>query len=102
VSSAGFQVVLSDLEGMAGAFRHESAAFGDIMPGSGPPCPDGGGADINTAMDATVQLLGLLHQQMATVIGEHAAKLQTAHNRYEHTEISLAQLATQLTFPGTV
>lgn len=102
MSGAGFQVVLSDLQSMAGAFQHESAAFGDVMPGSGPPCPDGGGTDINRAMDATVQLLGLLHQQMATVIGDHGAKLQTAHDRYEHTEISLAKLATELALPGTV
>lgn len=102
MSGAGYQVVLTDLQGMAGAFQHESAAFSDIMPGSGPPCPDGGGADINTAMGATVQLLGLLHQQMASVIGEHAGKLRAAHDHYEHTETSLARLATQLAFPGTV
>jgi hypothetical protein len=102
MSGGGFQVVLSDLDGMARAFRHESGAFEAIMPADGPPCPDGGSADVDTAMQAAVQLLGVLHQQMATVIDEHARKLQAAHDNYERTETSLARLAAELTIRGTV
>jgi hypothetical protein len=102
VSGGGFQVVLSDLESMAGVFRRESAAFEAIMPPSGPACPDAGGGGIDAAMHAAVSLLGVLHQQMAGVIGEHASKLQAAHDNYEKTETSLAQLGAALTIPGTV
>jgi hypothetical protein len=100
--TGGFQVVLSDLESMAGVFRRESAAFEAIMPAGGPPCPDAGGSDVDAAMRAAVQLLGVLHQQLAGVIGEHASKLQAAHDNYERTETSLARLAAELAIPGTV
>jgi hypothetical protein len=102
VSGRGFQVVLSDLQSLAAVFRHESAALEGIMPGDGPPCPDAGGADVDAAMRATVQLLGLLHQQLAVVIGEHGRKLQAAYDNYEHTETSLARMADQLRISGTV
>lgn len=102
MSGAGFQVVLPDLERMAGVFRRESTVLGAIMPADGPPCPDGGGAGIDAAMNAAVSLLGILHQQLAAVIGEHAGKLQAAHDNYENTETGLAQLAARLTTGGTV
>ena len=102
MSGDGFQVVLSDLESMAGVFGRESAAFEGIMPPGGPPCPDAGGGGIDAAMDAAVSLLGVLHHQMAAVIGEHASKLQAAHDNYEKTETSLARLAAGLALHGTV
>lgn len=102
MSGGGFQVVLSDLGSMAGVFRRESAAFEAIMPPGGPACPDAGGGDIDAAMHAAVSLLGVLHQQMAAVIGQHAGKLQAAHDTYEKTETSLARVAAALTVPGTV
>lgn len=102
MSGSGYQVVLSDLQNMAGVFQRQSLVFEDIMPGGGPPCPNGGAGDINPAMDAAVQLLGLLHQQMAGVIGQHASKLQAAHDHYENTDTSLAKLVTAVTNPGTV
>jgi hypothetical protein len=43
MSGGGFQVVLSDLAGMARVFRDESGAFEAIMPADGPSCPDAGG-----------------------------------------------------------
>jgi hypothetical protein len=96
VSGAGFQVVLSHLESMAGVFRRESAMFEAIMPTGGPACPDAGSGDIDAAMGAAVSLLGVLHQQLAGVIGEHASKLQAAHDNYE------TSLAADLTISGTV
>lgn len=95
-------MVLSDLESMAGVFRRESAAFEAIMPAGGPPSPDAGGGDIDSAMHAAVSLLDVLYQQMAAVIGDHATKLQAAHDNYEKTETSLAHLAGKLIIPGTV
>jgi Family of unknown function (DUF6317) len=97
VSAPGFQVVLSDLDGMARCFRREAGAFEAIMPTDGPPCPDAGGADVDAAMRAATQLLGLLHRQLAAVIGEHGRKLQAAHDNYERTETSLTRLAADLT-----
>jgi uncharacterized protein DUF6317 len=102
VSGSGFQVVMSDLQNMAGVFHRESGTFEAIMPGSGPACPDAGGGDVNTALHAAAELLGVLHEQMAAVIGQHGDKLQTAHDNYDHTETSLTKLASSLVFPGAV
>ena len=102
MSGGGFQVVMSDLENMAGVFHRESGTFQAIMPNSGPACPDAGGGDIDTALHAAAQLLGVLHQQMAAVISEHGDKLQKAHDNYAHTDASLAQLASSLTLSTPV
>jgi hypothetical protein len=102
MNAPGFQVVFSDLDDMARAFRREAGAFEAVMPASGPPCPDAGGSDVDAAMRAATQLLGLLHRQLAAVIGEHGRKLQAAHDNYEQTETSLTRLAATLTTGGTV
>lgn len=98
--SGGFQVVLTDLESMAGVFQRESASFEAIMPVDGPPCPDGGSADIDAAMQAAVLLLGVLHQRLAALIGENGRKLQAAHQNYEKTETSLTEMAAELIISG--
>lgn len=100
VDGGGFQVVLSDLESMAGVFQRESSSFEAIMPADGPPCPAGGGADVDAAMHAAMLLLGLLHQRLAARIGEHGRNLQASHDNYEKTETSLAQMAAELIISG--
>lgn len=92
--SSGYQVVMSDLASMASAFKRESAAFDAIMPADGPPCPDGGSGEINQALHGAVQMLGILHKQMAEVLSQHGDKLQTAHDNYDHAEIDLTRLST--------
>lgn len=91
MSAAGFQVFLSDLQKASGVFHSESGTFEAIMPDSGPACPDGGSGDIDQAMKAAMNLLGLLHSQMATVIGQHSVKLQDAHDNYERVDSGVAQ-----------
>jgi hypothetical protein len=100
--SGGFQVITSDLQRAAGVFRRESDTFRAIMPAGGPACPDGGSAEFDGALDAAARLLGLLHPQLVTVIGEHGAKLQVATDNYEPTEAGLTKLAQDLTLPGQV
>jgi hypothetical protein len=100
--SNGFQVVMSDLHEASVTFTQESQTFKTIMPNGGPPCPDGGSGQFDSALHASVRLLSALHLQMSAVISEHASKLQAAHNNYDHTEMSLAQLAHNVTLPGAV
>lgn len=95
--SSGYQVVMSDLASMASAFRRQSAVLDAIMPADGPPCPDGGSGDINQAMHGAVQLLGILHKQLAEVLSQHGGKLQTAHDNYDHAETNLTRLSTLIT-----
>jgi hypothetical protein len=92
VSAGGFQVVLNELANTATVFDRQSDTFEAIMPTGGPAVPDGGGGNIDAAMDAAVQLLGALHQQMSAVIANHGAKLSVAHDNYERTEENLVDL----------
>jgi hypothetical protein len=93
---------MSALAATARTFDSESEAFMAIMPTGGPAVPDGGSGAIDAAMDATVKLLGALHEQMAAVIADHGAKLAAAHDNYERTEDGLTQLIHTIGVPGSV
>jgi Family of unknown function (DUF6317) len=99
--SGGFQVVMSDLQDMAGAFHTEAQVFQAIMPESPSGIPDGGSAAFNESLNAVVQLAALAHLQIGADIGENGSKLQTAHDRYQYTEETLTQLARQVN-PGAL
>jgi Family of unknown function (DUF6317) len=99
VNGGGFQVVLSDLQDMAGTFHAEAGTFQAIMPRSPSGLPDGGSGAFNESLSATVGLACLAHLQIGSDISDNGAKLQDAHSHYQHTEESLTQLAQQIT-PG--
>jgi hypothetical protein len=97
--SDGFRVVMSDLQDMAGTFHTEGQTFQAIMPKSPSGIPDGGSAAFNESLNAVVQLATLAHLQIGADISENGSKLQTAYERYQHTEETLTQLARQVS-PG--
>jgi hypothetical protein len=99
--SDGFQVVMSDLQGMASTFRAEAQTFQTIMPKSPSGIPDSGSAAFNGSLSAVVQLATLAHVQIGADIEDNGSKLQTAHDRYQHTEESLTELARQVN-PGSL
>jgi hypothetical protein len=99
--SDGFQVVMSDLQDMAGTFQAEAGTFQGIMPQSPSGLPDGGSAAFNDALSATVGLACLAHLQIGGDISDNGTKLQTAHDQYQHNEVSMTQLAQQVT-PGSL
>jgi hypothetical protein len=98
----GFQVFLADLLTASHVFQEQGQALSAVMPSGGPSCPDGGSPGIDHAMQGAAQLLGLLHSQLATVIGQHATRLQAAHTRYSAADNAAAKLAYDITNPGTV
>jgi Family of unknown function (DUF6317) len=98
----GFQVVMSDLVGVAATFRSEAATFKAIMPTDGPPCPDGGDAAFDQNLQVAVQMIGALHLQAAGVMEDDAAKLAKAHANYASTEDSLTRLCQQVIAPGKI
>jgi Family of unknown function (DUF6317) len=101
LSGGSFQVVMSDLQDMAGTFQSEAGTFQAIMPESPSGLPDGGSAAFNESLSATVGLACLAHLQIGGDISDNGTKLQTAHDTYQHNEVSLAQLAQQVT-PGSL
>lgn len=102
MGAGGFQVTLTELADTATVFNKQSDTFEAIMPNGGPAVPDGGGGDVDAAMDAAVKLLGALHQQMAAVIANHGAKLSAAHDNYERSEESNIELIHDIGIQGQV
>ncbi len=101
MSGGSFQVVLSDLQSMAGTFSTEAGTFQAIMPQEPSGLPDGGSGAFNESLSATVGLACLAHLQIGTDIGDNGSKLQTAHDHYQQNEVSLTQLSEQVT-PGSL
>jgi hypothetical protein len=95
--SDGFQVVMQDLLALSSTFRTEAETCKAIMPADGPTCPDGGDGALNGMMRSVTEALGLAHLQLSGAMDLHAGKLQAAHGRYGDTEMSLAQLARNVT-----
>jgi hypothetical protein len=98
-TGGGFQVVMSDLTDAAATFETEAATFKAIMPAGGPPCPDGGDAAFDQALQMVVQMIGVLHLQAAGVMENDSAKLTQAHANYASTEESLTALCNQIISP---
>jgi hypothetical protein len=102
VSGGGFQVVMADLQSAASTFHTEAATFQAIMPDACTSLPDGGSGAFNQSLNAVVETLTLVHMQIGADIDDNGTKLQTAHDRYQHTEESLTQLAQQVSDPAQI
>jgi Family of unknown function (DUF6317) len=100
--SGGFQVVMSDLQDAAATFHSEAKTFLAIMPDDCPVLPDGGSAAFNKSLSAVVEAACLLHLQIGGDMDSTGSKLQTAHDRYQHTEESLTTLAQQISDPSKI
>jgi len=102
LSDGSFQVVMSDLQSAADTFHTEAAAFKAIMPDACTSLPDGGSAAFNGSLNAVVETLTMVHLQLGADIDANGTKLQTAHDRYQHTEESLTTLAQQISDPAQI
>ena len=102
MSGGSFQVVMSDLQSAASTFHSEAATFQAIMPDACTSLPDGGSAAFNESLSAVVETITLTHLQIGADIDDNGTKLQTAHDRYQHTEESLTTLAQQISDPAQI
>ena len=93
---------MSDLQSAAETFHSEAATFQAIMPDACASLPDGGSGAFNESLNAVVETLTMVHLQLGADIDDNGAKLQTAHDRYQHTEESLTTLAQQISDPAQV
>jgi Family of unknown function (DUF6317) len=100
--SGGFQVVMADLQAAATTFHTEAKTFLGIMPDTAQGLPDGGSGAFNESLNAVVTAACLLHLQIGGDIDGNGSKLQTAHDRYSHTEESLTALSRQIATPGQI
>ncbi|KAA0021153.1 DUF6317 family protein [Antrihabitans cavernicola] len=84
---AGFEVVLEDLQSMATTFNEQAGAYRAVTPKLTPAEADSGDGALNAVMHAVLELIGVLHQQLATSITQHSEKLATAHDSYQRRDI---------------
>jgi Family of unknown function (DUF6317) len=102
MSGDDFQVLMSDLLVAAGVFQQESAALSNVIPPDGPTVRDGGGADVNHAMQAAASTLGTMNAQLAGAINQHATDLHDAHTTYANSEGDIAKLAYEIRNPDPI
>jgi hypothetical protein len=102
MSSDGFKVLMADLLAASNVFQEEAGALAALMPVTGPGRPDGGSADINQALQGAADTIGLLNTQLVAVLGQHAGRLQAAHQTYAKSETSVSKLAYEITNPGDI
>jgi Family of unknown function (DUF6317) len=102
MSANGFKVLMSDLLKAADVFQDQSGVLSRLMSADGPDVPDGGGADINQAMQEAAQQLGTDNAELAAAISRHATRLRDAHATYANAEGHLAKLAYEITNPDPI
>ena len=70
------------------------------MPDHGPTSVDGGSADVNGALSQVLEAIGGLHTQLAGIIGQHAAKLESAYRTYRDAEDAIIRESQGHRHPG--
>ena len=85
--AASFEVVLADLQSMAGTFRTESDSYRAMVPGITPTAVDSGDPGLNSVMASVFDSLTTLHELMAESIAQHGEQLTTAHDAYAAQDI---------------
>ena len=84
---ADFKAVLKDLQSMSTTFSQQASAYKAITPKLTPPVADSGDGGLNSMMHAVMELMTVLHEQMATAISQNSEKLSTAHDAYQRRDI---------------
>jgi hypothetical protein len=92
-----YNVVVEDLASASATFSKEASAFQSIMGNACLATPDGGDASVDKTLGVVVDAIALLHDQIATAIGDHATKLKAAHDNYQRQEEDVQKLCQDLT-----
>ena len=95
--SDGYQVVLSDLLGMAQAFGKESRTLSGAVSAAGVSPADGGDGTVNAALSNALKSAGLVTGQLAAVVEGHGQKLSSAYQQYRDAEQGSTRLCQELT-----
>ena len=85
--AASFEVVLADLQSMAGPFHTEADGYRALVPGITPTAVDAGDSGLNSVMASVFTSLASLHELMAESIAQHGDQLTKAHDAYAAQEI---------------
>jgi hypothetical protein len=94
--SAGYKVILGDLDAMAKAFATESTDFARLRRRMSPDPVDGGDATLNAGIAAVLALLGAGNAALTTAMHEHADKLKKCHDGYKEDDSDVVALYNKL------
>jgi hypothetical protein len=89
---ASFQVILGDLQDLAGAFTKESDDFAGLRPRMAPAPVDAGDATVNAGMAAVLALFGSLNAGISKAMEEHGTKLEECHDDYHENDSDVVAL----------
>ncbi|GAA1456564.1 DUF6317 family protein [Williamsia maris] len=81
-----FSVVLGDLDALSGRFSSAARDYDAAAAKLNPPTVDSGDGGCNSAMNALMEMLGVLNRSMSASIEDHSAKLHDARDEYDRTE----------------
>jgi hypothetical protein len=93
---AGYQVVLGDLQDLAGAFTKESGDFAGLRPRMAPAPVDAGEATVNSGIAAVLALFASLNAGVSQAMEEHGRKLQECHDDYQENDSDVVALYNKL------
>jgi hypothetical protein len=93
---AGYQVVLGDLQDLAGAFAKESGDFAGLRPRMAPAPVEAGDATVNAGIAAVLSLFASLNAGISQAMGEHGRKLHESHDAYKENDSDVAALYNKL------
>jgi hypothetical protein len=85
--AASFEVVLADLQSMAGTFHTEAAGYRALVTVITPTAVDSGDGGLNSVMASVFTSLSSLHELMAESIAQHGDQLGKARDAYAAQEI---------------
>lgn len=100
--SGGYEVVMGDLQDAARTFDTEAGIFKGIMPMACAAPPSSGSGAVDGSLGSLMDAITMLHLQISGDISDNGAKLQRAHDSYQHTEESLNQLFGQISDPSKI
>jgi Family of unknown function (DUF6317) len=89
---ASFQVILGDLQDLAGAFTKESDDFAGLRPRMAPAPVDAGDATVNAGIAAVLSLFASLNAGISKAMEEHGTKLEECHDDYHENDSDVVAL----------
>ncbi|WP_327288615.1 DUF6317 family protein [Streptomyces sp. NBC_01198] len=87
--SAGYNVILGDLAGMASTFHTQATDYAALKADVAPPIAASGDAGLDDSIASIMDAIAGLHAKLAGRIEEHANGLDYAHGSYQRHDIDV-------------
>lgn len=87
--SAGYNVILDDLAGMASTFHTQATTYAGLKANVAPPMASSGDAGCDEAIASLLDAIGGLHAKLAGRIEAHGNGLDYAHGSYQRHDIDV-------------